>query len=108
MASEESLSSCVSNNLDAEQPSTAKRKRVRSGSSDSAAEEDDFTIEPKKASVSALDLNRVVLDNHYLGPHHMDRVALLDAGAQYGKVSCVCTLEKGDLSPCGVSLSVCR
>lgn len=85
MASEESLTSCVSNSLDSEQPSTAKRKRVRSGSSDSA-EEDGFTVEPKKASVSALDLNRVVLDNRYLEPHHMDRVALLDAGAQYGKV----------------------
>ena len=59
-----------------------RRKRVRSGDSDGEDTPGVPEAVPvtKKVSVSAIDLTRVVLSNQ------MDRVALLDAGAQYGKV----------------------
>lgn len=63
---------------DAEEQPTTKRKRVRSGDSESDVSQDlsDAVPVTKKVSVSDMDLSS-------LKP---DRVALLDAGAQYGKV----------------------
>lgn len=65
---------------DVQQKLAAKRKRVRSGDPDNEDPQDVLDVEhvTKKMSVSEMDaLNR-----------KGDRVALLDAGSQYGKVHC--------------------
>lgn len=64
---------------DGQNSSLATRKRVRSGdlgSEGSSGEHLDASPVTKKVSVSDVDLAKV----------QVDRVALLDAGAQYGKV----------------------
>ena len=63
---------------DAEEQPTAKRKRVRSGESGSGSSEDPPNPTPvtKKVSITHMDSDTGVSDS----------VALLDAGAQYGKV----------------------
>lgn len=62
---------------DVQQKLAAKRKRVRSGDPGGEDLQDMRDVEhvTKKVSVSEMDRKR-------------DRVALLDAGAQYGKVHC--------------------
>jgi hypothetical protein len=57
---------------------TVRRKRVRSGESENEDSVDLPNLVPVTKKVSAPHLK-----------HSLDRVALLDAGAQYGKVSLV-------------------
>lgn len=67
---------------DGKQLPTAKRKRVRSGESVGEDSEDFSSAVPVTKKVSISDMELTSIPSGVL----QDRVALLDAGAQYGKV----------------------
>ena len=94
---------------DAEHFPTAKRKRIRSGESDSEDDEngDSAAEQPvtKKVSLSAIDLSRVMLSNSQAAGR-AERVALLDAGSSVWKGNEEERAEVLNLCVCFVCLCV--
>ncbi len=61
-------------------PATTRKRRIKSGGSESDGSPEVPPIEPVSKKMSISDMEMAPLDKN------VDRVALLDAGAQYGKV----------------------